>query len=31
MEKIRSLNREQRFYNGTWESAQHFNDWVIEY
>lgn len=31
MEKIRALNREQRFYNGTWESAQHFNDWVIQY
>lgn len=31
MQKIRSLNREQHFYNGTWESAQHFNDWVIQY
>ncbi len=31
MNKIRNLDREQRFYNGTWESAQHFNDWEIQY
>lgn len=31
MEKIRALNKERRFYNGTWESAQHFKDTVIDY
>ena len=31
MEKIRALNKEKRFYNGTWESAQHFKDVKINY
>ena len=31
METMRSLNREQRFYTGTWESAQHFKDVEINY
>ena len=31
METMRALNREKRFYNGTWESAQHFKNVEINY
>ena len=30
MERIRGLDREERFYTGTFESSQRFNDWTPE-
>ena len=31
MKTMRALNKEKRFYNGTWESAQRFKDMKINY
>lgn len=31
MKTMRALNKERRFYNGTWESAQRFKDMKINY
>ncbi len=28
MQKIRALDKEQRFYTGTYESSQRFNEWT---
>ena len=30
MEKMRSLDKEQRFFTSTWEDIQRFNDWTPE-
>ena len=30
MEKMRSLDKEQRFFTSTWDEIQRFNDWTPE-